>query len=321
MSTPHTAPATASTTAPLPLSASTPLAQLVVDSRCTLGEGVLWCERERAVLWTDIHAARLWRYRPHSGEVRSWRLPDRLGSFALCESGRLLLALAKEIHIADLSADESGDVLHTQALTSVEPGQAHLRSNDGRADRAGNFVFGTLNEDAARAPLGRFYQYSAKHGLRELDLGGVAIPNSLCFGLDGRSLYFCDTRQGRIMRCDYDADAAGVGRPEVFAEVELPATPDGAAIDRHGRLWSAQWGAARVVCYDHDGRIARHIDVPTRHPSCVAFGGTDFDTLYITTAREDLDADALAREPHAGGLFAVRLDASTGLPESRFDDR
>ncbi|MGH8078979.1 MAG: SMP-30/gluconolactonase/LRE family protein, partial [Lysobacter sp.] len=41
-----------------------PLATLAVDSRCRLGEGVLWCEREQALWWTDIHSARLWRYRP-----------------------------------------------------------------------------------------------------------------------------------------------------------------------------------------------------------------------------------------------------------------
>ena len=296
-------------------------AHLVVESRCALGEGVLWNDRDRAVLWTDIHAARLWRYQPENREVRSWRLPDRLGSFALCESGRLLLALAKELCLADLSASASCDVLQVRPLAPIEPGRPTLRCNDGRADRSGNFVFGTLNEDAARAPLGHFYQYSAKHGLRELDLGGVAIPNSLCFGLDGRSLYFCDTREGRIMRCTYDAAAAGVGKPEVFANVESPASPDGAAIDRLGRLWSAQWGASRVVCYERDGRVAQHIDLPTCQPSCIAFGNADFDTAYITTAREDLDAAALAREPLAGGLFAARLGVSTGLPESRFEDR
>ncbi|MFT3790204.1 MAG: SMP-30/gluconolactonase/LRE family protein [Rudaea sp.] len=299
----------------------TAVARLAVDSRCMLGEGVLWNDRDRSVLWTDIHAARLWRYRPGSGEVRSWRLPDRLGSFALCESGRLLLALAKQICSADLDAAEADEALPVQPLAAVEPDEPNLRCNDGRADRAGNFVFGTLDEGVPRAPRGRFHQYSARHGLRALDLGGVAIPNSLGFGLDGRSLYFCDTCEGRIMRCDYDADSAGVGRPEPFAEVEPPAAPDGAAVDRFGRLWSAQWGASRIVCYDRDGRVAQRVDLPTRQPSCIAFGGPGLDVAYITTAREDLDADALAREPHAGGLFAVRFDAPIGLRESRFDDR
>jgi len=296
-------------------------AELVVDSRCTLGECVLWCERKRAVLWTDIQSSRLWRFEADSGEVCHWRLPDRLCSFALCESGKLLLALAKGLYIADLEASAPGEMLPLQFLVPIETGRSNLRCNDGRADREGNFVFGTLNEDPARAREGRFYQYSRAHGLRALDLGGVAIPNSLCFDLDGRGLYFCDTLQHRIMHCRYDADTARVGEPELFASVEAPASPDGAAVDRRGRVWSAQWGAARIVCYTTDGRIDECVDVPTQHPSCVAFGGADFDTIYISTAREELGDAQLAIEPHAGGLFRASLGESVGLPESRFADR
>lgn len=295
-------------------------AALAVDSRCRLGEGVLWCEREQALWWTDIHSARLWRHRPERGETRSWHLPDRLGSFALCESGALLLGFAKALHYADPREAEDSDVLPTVTLEQVEPDRPNLRINDGRADRSGNFVFGTLNEDPARAPVGSFYQYSRRYGLRRLDLGGAAIPNSLCFDPDGRGLYYCDTLQGRIMRADYDADRAAVGAPRVFAEVAVPASPDGATVDSDGRVWSAHWGAGRVVGYARDGRVERIIAVPTDHVSCVSFGGPDLDRLYITTARDELAPQQLREQPAAGGVFCARIDAARGLPEARFDD-
>jgi sugar lactone lactonase YvrE len=41
------------------------------------------------------------------------------------------------------------------------------------------------------------------------------------------------------------------------------------------------------------------------------------DQLYITTAREDMGADELARTPHAGGVYRVSLADVRGLPESR----
>lgn len=296
-------------------------AELAVDSRCRLGEGVLWCEREQALWWTDIHSARLWRHRPGRGDTRQWRLPDRLGSLALCESGVLLLGLAKGLHYADPREAEHLDALPTVPIVEVEPGLPNLRVNDGRADRSGNFVFGTLNEDPARAPLGSFYQYSRRHGLRRLDLGGVAIPNSLCFDLDGRGLYYCDTLQGRIMHAAYDAERAEVGAPRVFAQVPAPASPDGATVDRDGRLWSAQWGAGRVVGYSRDGRVERVVTVPTDHVSCLSFAGPGLDRLYITTARDELAPDRLRAQPAAGGLFRARVDAARGLPEARFDDR
>jgi L-arabinonolactonase len=300
---------------PLPLTA-----RIEVDSRCTLGEGVLWDERTYTLLWTDIHASRLYGWRPHEARLQHWRLPDRLGSFALCQSGKWLLALAKGLYLAEPAVAGTGNTLALCFLAAVEPQRTQLRCNDGRVDRAGNFVFGTLNEDAARAPIGRFYQFSMKHGLRELNLGGVAVPNSLCFDIDGRGIYFCDTPQRRIMHGRYDAEAAHVDQVELFASVEPPGSPDGAAIDRHGRLWSAHWGAGGVVCYDRDGRIAQHIAVPTLDPSCVAFGGPALDTAFITTAREDMTSAQIDANPQAGGVFRVDFCTPVGMCESRFAD-
>lgn len=292
-------------------------AQLAVDCRCELGEGIVWDERDTALLWTDIHGARLWRHRPHDGATQSWRLPDRLGSFALCESGHLLLGLAKGLYLSDLRGSETNDRLAAQLLVAIDE-HTTLRLNDGRTDRRGNFVFGTLDEAADKRAIGRFYQYSARHGLRTLDLGGVAIPNSIAFAPDGASLYYCDTRRGEIMLCDYDAELARTGTPRVFARVDAPAGPDGATVDRDGRLWSAQWGAGRVVGYGRGGVIEHEVAVPATNPSCAAFGGVGLDTLYVTTAREDLSAAQLEREPHAGGVFRARIDGVVGLPEERF---
>jgi L-arabinonolactonase len=301
--------------------AVSPSARLAVDSRCELGEGVLWCERRQQLWWTDIESSRLWRHRPERAETRSWRLPDRLGSLALCESGRLLLGFAAALHVADADAADADDVLPTTPLATVPRERASLRVNDGRADRCGNFVFGTLNEDARREPIGRFYQYSARAGLRPLDLAGVAIPNSLCFDLDGRGMYYCDSLQPRILRCDYDAATATVGHARVFAELDAAVSPDGAAIDARGRLWSAQWGAGRVVCHGADGVVVHQVPVPARHVSCLTFAGARLDDLYITTARAGLDADRLRAEPEAGGLYRAHVAGAVGLPEARFDDR
>ncbi len=62
------------------------------------------------------------------------------------------------------------------------------------------------------------------------------------------------------------------------------------------------------------------VSVPASQPSCPAFGGARFDTLYVATAREGLSAAQLEREPHAGGVFEARIDGVTGLREERFAD-
>src|SRR5690606_2350425 len=142
-------------------------AELAVDSRCRLGEGIVWDERRGCLYWTDILSARLWMHVPDSGQLHHWDLPEPLGCLALCEDGRLLLALAKSIRLA--AAPMPGASLALETLCALEPDQgASTRSNDGRCDRHGNFVFGTKDETGADPPLGRFYQFSAAHGLRPL---------------------------------------------------------------------------------------------------------------------------------------------------------
>lgn len=292
-------------------------ASLAIDSRCRLGEGIVWDDRAQWLYWTDILSARLWRHEPASGDTHAWDLPEPLGCLALCEDGRLLLALAKSIRICD--APVPGAPLALQMLSPLEPGLgASTRSNDGRCDRHGHFVFGTKDETGANPPLGRFYQFSTAHGLRPLPLPAAAIPNSICFSPDGGTLYFCDSMQPRILRCEYDADAADLSPPSVLAEVEGEGAPDGSTVDADGHLWNAQWGAGRAVRYAPDGRIDRVVAIPAGMPSCCAIGGADLDTLYVTTAREEMDAAALAAAPSAGGVFALPLGTRLGLPEARW---
>jgi sugar lactone lactonase YvrE len=57
--------------------------------------------------------------------------------------------------------------------------------------------------------------------------------------------------------------------------------------------------------YAPDGRLDTIVRVPAGLVTSCTFGGPDGSTLYITTARVGLTAEALLIEPHAGGLFVV----------------
>ena len=150
-------------------------ATLAVDSRCEHGEGVIWDERRQALFWIDISGRRLWAHAPASGRSRDWALPDRPGCLGLVEDGRLLVVLAKSIGVVDPDFDAAE--LAFETLAEVEPEQPLTRSNDGRVDRDGHLVFGTMDEHEHKAARGSFYQFSLRHGLRRLPLPGVSIPN------------------------------------------------------------------------------------------------------------------------------------------------
>lgn len=292
---------------------------LALAQAATLGEGLQWHADSGRWWWTDIEGASLHAWTPGDAHTLTVRLPERVGCFVHARSGRLLLAMAKRLAwltLPDLRA--TGTVSgEPEAITPLEPRLA-TRANDGRCDRSGALVFGTLHEGDPQRPLGSLYQYSLARGLRRLPLDGVAIANSICFSPDGRTMYYADSASGEIRCCDYDPASGAVSAVRVFAAADAaPGEPDGAAIDAEGGLWSTRWGAAQVVRFAPDGRLDRVLPLAALQPSCPAFGGAQCDTLYVTSARQDMTPAQLAEWPQSGGLFAQEAVAR-GLPEVRF---
>ena len=299
-------------------------ATLLVDSRCVLGEGLSWCATRQAWLWTDIEQSHIWLYRPADGLTRSYRAPDRVGTFVLTESGTLILGLVDSLVETPLALGgdlrQPNDRLDSTWLTSVEADVPTTRINDGRTDRSGAFVFGTYNE-AGDGPRGSLYQYTRAHGLRRLDVGHVSCANSICFSADGATMFFCDSPTRRIMRGDYDSARAAVSHIETFIEFgSQPAMPDGSVIDADGGLWNAEWGSGFARRYDTSGRVTDEVRLAAPHATCPGFGGPDLTDLCITSARTALSPEEAARHVTAGGLFHVRIPGRRGIPETLFKD-
>ena len=126
--------------------------------------------------------------------------------------------------------------------------------------------------------------------------------------------YCADSLRGIIWRYAYDAESGRIRDREVFVEGG-PGAPDGSSMDETGCLWTARWGGARVVRYTPDGRVDREIALPVEQPSNVAFGGADRRTLYVTSARQELEG--LAPDSLDGAVFVIPVDVA-GMPTPRF---
>jgi L-arabinonolactonase len=293
----------------------TSTAELFVDCRCTLGEGPVWDVKRAALLWTDIERSTLWMH--GDAGTRTWRLPDRLGSFAVCESGRLLLALADALAVVDLDTTDGAE-LGVEPLVSIEHKVRSGRTNDGRTDRAGNFVFGTYNDERDGA-TGTFYQYSMRRGLRVLDLGKVTIANSICFSRDGRTMYFCDSPLRTIMCGDYDSEKGAVSNVREFVRLAPDeGLPDGSVIDAQDCLWNAAWGVGRVRRYSPEGRMLAEIAVPAKNTTCPAFGGAGLGDLFVTSARQEMTVDELEHVPDSGGVYRCTPSGVRGIADAPF---
>ncbi|HVW93793.1 MAG TPA: SMP-30/gluconolactonase/LRE family protein [Devosia sp.] len=278
-------------------------ARLFVDCRCQLAEGPFWHHLRQQLFWFDILGKTLYAAMPDGGIAGRWTF-DRMASAAgIIDRDSLVIAAQGEIFRFDL---ETGA---RTTLARLEPELPGNRSNDGRVNPAGGLWIGTMDHDEVLYS-GSVHQF--RSGVLKRLFGDVRIPNATCFSPDGRTAYFTDTATKIILKRPIDpASGEPTGFWRVFADTHgQPGAPDGAVVDSEGYLWNARWGGNRVIRYTPDGRVDREIMLPVSQVTCPAFGGPDLRTLYIATAAKKLTAEQLAREPHAGSIFAVEVDVS-----------
>ena len=233
-------------------------------------------------------------------------LPEEAGPFVLCASGRLLVCQPKRLCLTLASRVPTGPrqrAWRLRPLVTVDPAEPRTSIHEGQVDRAGNFVFGTRNDAADARPIGSFYQYSLRFGLRRLALPAVSVGTSICFSVDGRRMYFADGRRPAIYQCDYDAAGAQVANVRLFAA--LDAMPESAIIDRDGHLWSAQATIGSLLRFGPDGSVAGRLALPADTLAGLAFGGVHLDQIAVGSAR---------------GLFRIMDSGAAGVPELPFDD-
>jgi sugar lactone lactonase YvrE len=277
----------------------------------TLGEGIQWDIETQSAWWTDIQERRIQRYTPGTRALDTFAMPERVGSFGLIDgSSNIISAFASGFAIVDLK----GSILRW--LGKPDAALTGVRFNDGRVDRQGRFWAGSMVETEPRDARGNLYCVGRDHTVERRE-SGIIISNGLCWSPDSRSMYFADSPLRTIYVYDFDPSDGSIANRRVFAHTPEGAYPDGATVDADGCLWSAHWGAGRVVRYAPDGTPDHTLHIPASQPTCVAFGGTNLDLLFVSSARENLSEEVLEDQPDAGNVFIYRTDVK-GLPDRRY---
>ncbi len=277
----------------------------VGDSTDRLGESPVWSVGEQCLYWVDSLAGVLHRLHPASGQRQDMAVPAPVGSFGLCQSGGAVLALADGFHRFAAGT--------TTALARLPQTHPDVRLNDGKVDRQGRFLAGSMHMNLApgAAPLGALYRLEADGGVTTLATG-ITTANGPCFSPDGATLYLADSPRRMIWRFDY-RDGLATGQAPFIDLGPLDAVPDGATVDAGGHLWVALVRSGELGRFDAEGRLVQRIAMPVRHPTSVAFGGPGLDVLFVTSiSASHRLADAT---PGAGGLFAVTGLGTHGIAE------
>lgn len=279
-------------------------------TRDQLGEGPLWDVAEQRLYWLDSRGCLIHRLDLATGQRRDWPVPEMIGSMALRETGGAVIALRTGLHFFDFDTGEA------TPIADPEADDERTRFNDGKVDRRGRFLTGSMGITIREPPLGTLYRLDADLSLTALERP-VGVSNGPCFSPDGRTFYFSDSAAQTIYAYDYDLDTGAISNCRVFADLApLDTAPDGGTVDAEGNVWSALVRSGEIGCFSPSGALLRRIEMPCQLPSSVMFGGPELDVIYVTSISDS--GTRTADGEHDGGLFAVRGHGAKGLPEPRF---
>jgi L-arabinonolactonase len=287
--------------------------EVLVDVKTTLGEGPLWDVEQERLYWIDSFDGRVFRATVEGSEIRSWDLPQKIGSMALRRDGDgAVVSLQRGFHLLDF---KTGDV---ELIVDPEPGKTNNRLNDGKVDRRGRFIAGSMDtmEDG---PNGALYRLDPDFSLHKLD-DGIIVSNGPCWSPDDSVFYFADSWSGEIWAYDYDLETGSLANRRTFVKVDTSrgGAADGSTVDSEGYVWNAQVYDGKLMRYDPDGKVDRAIDMPVKKVTSVMFGGPDLDILYVTSMAKPplprFPGDGVLR----GSLFAIHGLGIKGVPEPRF---
>lgn len=280
--------------------------EVAIAAQAKLGECPRWHQASNSLYWIDINAFQLHRYNFDSDLHETLQFEEEIGCFAFRQGGGFTLAMRSGFYLLN------GWNTQLEYIVDPESDLPKSRFNDGRCDAKGRFFAGSYYSPKDWNAANLWCLDENRQVIKVHD--GMLTVNGVAFSPDFKTLYFSDTPKHCIYRADYDLAEGLVGKPEVFYQFPFgEGRPDGAAVDIEGCYWVALYEGGRIVKISPEGEILEEIAVPVRCPTMVAFGGTDMNTLFITSVGDRPD-DELARYPHSGDIFKVNVGIS-GMTE------
>lgn len=274
-----------------------------------LGEGPLWHIASQRFLCVDIHGCAIHAWSPATGEHQTWKTPERIGWLIPRTDGDGFIA-GFQSGFARLWLEPT---LRWEAMGCPHPHMPDVRLNDAKADCMGRIWAGSMNNRDPSCPDGQLTRLDPSGGFQVLERN-IHIANGPAIAHDAQWLLHTDSWRNTTYR--YRIDAAGQLAEKTvwrqFADTE--GTPDGMTMDSDGNVWIAFWGGACIRQFTPQAKMLQQIDLPATQITSMAFGGTEMNTLFITSARNGLSEEQLAQQPQAGYTFVVQSSIKGALP-------
>ena len=277
-----------------------------------LAEGAMWHAASERFFCVDIHGCALYAWSPTTQQVQTWRMPERVGwIIARTDGDGFMVGLQSGFARVWLEPE-----LRIERWGCPHPNATDVRLNDAKADCHGRIWAGSMNNRNPSQPDGQLVRLDADGKFEVLERN-IHIANGPAIAADGTWMLHNDSYLNTTYR--YNISEAGqLSHKTIWRGYsDAEGTPDGMTMDANGNVWIAFWGGACVRQYDPNGTVLQQIDLPALQITSMAFGGSQLDTLFVTSARNGLSAEQLEKYPLSGCAFVVQANTK-GLQPCTF---
>lgn len=274
---------------------------------CECGESPIWHPVRQQLYWVDITTHDVLTHK--NGETQKIPFNRFVTALAWIDDDHLLAAT--ETGLVKLHLDS----FEQTPLCSLEADNDQTRSNDGRADPWGGFWISTMDKSATPNG-GKIYRYF--EGQLTVIVDAITIPNAICFSPTKNWAYFADTATKKFYKLALNPDTGiPTSSPELFIDfAKTGHAIDGAIVDQNGHIFFGIWDGFAIVKYDSAGQFIEKYPTGATRPTCPAFGGKDFNNIYVTTAAINLH-ETLKAIPQQGKTLSF-LGIAHGQAEPQF---
>ena len=216
---------------------------------------------------------------------------DRHGNLFVCDPGKSAVLKVSPDGKVSLFADQVGSLKLTLPNFPVFDAEGNLYVSNSSDIGFADFkkLMAELENPSPKGSLVRL----RPDGRGEIAATGIYFANGTAIDPKEEAVYILQSSKHNCVRVAMHKDGSH-GKPEGYGD-NLGGLPDGMAFDAEGYMITTLPMINRLVVVDPTGKVSTLIDDPdgtkTKGPTNCAFGGPNFDDLYIA----HLEADHVAK--------------------------
>lgn len=257
--------------------------------------------RDGELYFSNVYVGEVLAMRPDGAHRVVLKHEGSVSGLGWLPDGRLLFVSGNDRKL--MRQERDGQVVVHADLSHI----AESNTNDMVVDREGRAYVGnlgpSLGPQGGRGPT--------KLALVQPDGGvsvaaeGVTFPNGSVITPDAKTLIVAESFGRALTAFDIGANGA-LSNKRRWANIDLPAIPDGICIDAEGAVWVASPMSNEVMRIKEGGEIVERIPTGRMAVACM-LGGADRKTLFVLTS-EALD-HVVTMEKVSARVEAVEVEA------------